>query len=117
MNKESKEEACAILAQEYADIAKASGFNHDDVYSLYMNRCMTRNEEVVAEQVMREAYQMTRQNPEMSWMHEWSKEREKRLEIESRYKSVTSKIKKEALKNTDNEDSYLRSYGSNLKFL
>jgi len=105
MNKESKEEACSILATEYAEIAKASGFDHKDVFNKYMNRCMTRDEEIVAQQAMREAYQVIKKNPEISWVQEWYKEREARKKVEVEYKKVVAKVKKK-----ETNIDYLTSY-------
>lgn len=119
MNKESKEEACSILAQEYSNIAKASGFKHKDVYSHYMNRCIDREDEVVAEQVMREAYNKIKENPNVSWVEEWHKERQKRKVVETKYEILTSKIKRDTVNNItiEEKDQYLMNYARSLNFL
>jgi len=117
VNIKSKEEACVVLATEYADIAKASGFDHKDVFNTYMTRCMTRNNEIVAEQVMREAYEMVKKNPETSWVQEWHKERQARYDAEKKAKELEVKINKSKTKEIDSGDRYLMSYSRNLTFL
>lgn len=112
MNKESKLEACTILAQEYSDIAKNSGFDHEEVFNTYMDRCMGRDNEVVAEQVMREAFQKTKADPQLSWVKEWQKEREARKVVEKKYNMLTTRIKEEARKEKDGKD-YLTNYAVN----
>jgi hypothetical protein len=116
MNKEGKLEACSILAQEYATIAKSSGFASDEVYSNYMDRCMGRDNEVVAEQVMREAYNKMRTDPSLSWVTEWNKEKQARQAVEAKYNALTTKIKQEAIDRTDG-DKYLMNYARSLNFL
>jgi len=119
MNEESKIEACSILAQEYADIAKASGFKSEDVFNNYMNRCMSRESEIVAEQVMREAYKKIKENPNVSWVEEWHKERQERRVVETKYEILTSKIKKDAVNHItiEEKDQYLMNYARSLNFL
>ncbi|MEO1944646.1 MAG: hypothetical protein ABGY11_10125 [Candidatus Thioglobus sp.] len=109
MNKESKEEACSILAQEYSNIAKASGFKHKDVYSYYMNRCMDREDEIVAEQTMREAYKIIKKDPQASWEQEWYKEKQKRIEVEKKYEVIVKEIK-ELTPDDKSKINYLTNY-------
>lgn len=112
MNKESKIEACAILAQDYVNIAKTSGIKSEEVFKDYMDRCMTRNEEMIAEQVMKEAFKKTQKDSGISWVTEWNKERNERKAIEKKYNTLTK-----LLNNKENKD-YLTSYAVNgMEFL
>lgn len=110
MNKEGKIEACSILAQEYATIARSSGFNSEDVFSNYMERCMGRDDEMVAEQVMKEAYSKMRSDPNLSWVSEWNKEKKARQALEVKYNALTNKVQ-------EDKDKHLMSYARSLNFL
>jgi hypothetical protein len=117
MNRESKEEACSILAMEYSDIAKASGFDHSDVFKTYMDRCMGRDDETVAEQTMKEAYNMIKKNPNISWVQEWQNEKLMRLEAEERIKTIEVELKSNSTNKDKDEVVYLRNYATNLAVL
>jgi len=75
MNKESKEEACSILAKEYEEIAKASGIENDHVYKHYMERCMSREDITVAEQTVRTIKRDEYKDPAVSWVAAWKEQR------------------------------------------
>lgn len=119
MNKEGKLEACSILAEEYATIAKSSGFSSEDVFTHYMERCMRREDEMVAEQVMREAYSLMRSDPNLSWVSEWNKEKKARQALEVKYNALTRDvgIAFKADKIQEERDKHLMNYARALNFL
>lgn len=102
---------------EYSDIAKASGFDHNDVFKTYMDRCMGRDDETVAEQTMKEACNMIKKNPNISWVQEWQNERLMRLEAEERIKTIEVQLKSNSTNKNKDEIAYLRSYATSLGIL
>jgi len=79
MDKESREEACAVLAQEYMDLAHGTGFKEDEVYTHYFDRCMTRKDKELAEQAVRAGDNTFKLTQGLTWLEAWEEERKGRM--------------------------------------
>ncbi len=87
-----KKEACEVLASTYAMLAKQSGQDKDEAYDNYMSRCLGRDNEVVCEQVLREAFKQVTKDSSTSWVAEYAKEKTKREKAEQAYRELKEKV-------------------------
>ena len=85
---DKKTEACSLLAAEYSELAQRSGQDKDEAYGGYMDRCLNRDEELICEQVLREAYHMLRKDSSISWVKAYAEEKAKRKTLEVKYTNL-----------------------------
>jgi predicted nucleic acid-binding protein len=85
---DKKTEACSLLAAEYSELAQRSGQDKDEAYGGYMDRCLNRDEELICEQVLREAYHMLRKDSSISWVSAYAEEKAKRKTLEVKYANL-----------------------------
>ena len=83
-----KTEACEVLASTYAILANKAGQDKDEAYGSYMSRCLGRDNEVICEQVLREAFKRIKKDSSTSWVSEYFKEKTKREETEKAYREL-----------------------------
>jgi len=86
--KEMKAEACEVLSSTYATLAGKVGRDKEEAYDEYMSRCLDRDNEVVCEQVLREAFKRITKDSSLSWVREYEIEKAKREKAEESYRKL-----------------------------
>ena len=112
---DKKTEACEVLASTYAMLANKVGQDKDEAYDNYMSRCLGRDNEVVCEQVLREAFKRVTKDSGTSWVTEYAKEKTKREKAEQAYRELKEKVEKPSM--GEKEISALFTYGRPLNCL